>query len=84
MVLVYNPLPRSKTFRVRLPFRSTNRVDIFDEDRRPIPIEFVDIPTETRALAGRKGNSDVEAIFKVNNVPPLGEGQVHCEAISSD
>ncbi len=76
-LLVYNPLPRPRSFELRLPFRGGRRVRVRSyPGGSAVPVEMAEVAARTAALLerrhGRGSAAEVEALFKVHNVPPLG------------
>jgi len=77
-VTVYNPLARPAVKYVRVPlvqawFEANGKLPrVMDpETGRRIPAQLVPIPDAVKRIPGRKGQADVEIVFRAD-VPPVG------------
>lgn len=74
VMIVWNSLPRTMDFNMRLPVPIGSALDVYDIDGSLLPLEYIPIRDEVVAIPGRGSSSaDKEAVFKVTGVPPLGK-----------
>lgn len=70
---LYNPLGQTVTnWTVRLPVKAATAYRVFDEQDRPVPSSLVPIPLGVQVLPDRETDAQVELVFTVSSIPPLG------------
>lgn len=72
ILMVYNPLPRTSDFVIRVPSSLVDPVAILDENGQEVEAESVLLKPEILAVPGRDSIADMEVVFKAESVPPLG------------
>eukprot|EP00095_Tigriopus_kingsejongensis_P004818 maker-scaffold769_size100554-snap-gene-0.18 protein:Tk04818 transcript:maker-scaffold769_size100554-snap-gene-0.18-mRNA-1 annotation:"lysosomal alpha-mannosidase (mannosidase alpha class 2b member 1)" len=70
--MVYNPQASASNVNVRIPVVDDTKFQVYDANGSPLDIEFVDIPENVLNIPGRTGMANYEALFEVEDVPPLG------------
>ena len=72
-MLVYNPLPRTSSFHITIPTKSSNPFNIVDEDGNFVPFQSSFIPSAKFSIPGRASDANMDTIFKAVDVPPFGK-----------
>ena len=71
IVLVYNPLARTKSISVRIPV--TQRVKVYNEKMTELSVEYAEITSQVKNLPGRTAKANIEVLFEVEDVYALGK-----------